>query len=264
MQLSYLTEKRQGIAVIGLNRGPAKNAFSRSLVDSLIDAVEVLRHDKNVRVVILRSLVPGIFCAGADLKERASMTQAETERFVNKLRGVLTQIEQQLPMPTIAALDGAALGGGLEMALACDLRTAARDTKLGLVETRLAIMPGAGGTQRLPRVLNVSLAKELIFTARVFNGQEAQEMGVVNHAVEQNETKDAAYLKALQLAEEILPNGPIGVQMAKKAIDKGIQVDLNTGYAIEEACYAQIIPTKDRVEGLKAFAEKRKPIYKCE
>lgn len=115
-QLSYLTEDKQGIAVIGLNRGPAKNAFSRSLVDSLIEAVDVLKHDKNVRVVILRSLVQGVFCAGADLKERATMTQVETERFVNKLRTVLTQIEQ-LPMPTIAALDGVALGGGLEMAL---------------------------------------------------------------------------------------------------------------------------------------------------
>lgn len=249
--------------MIGLNRGPAKNAFSRSLVEKLIETVDTLKHDKQVRVVILRSLVPGVFCAGADLKERATMTQIDTEKFVNKLRTVLSQIEQ-LPMPTIAALDGVALGGGLEMALACDLRTAAKDTKLGLVETRLAIIPGAGGTQRLPRVLNVSLAKELIFTARVFNGQEAKDMAVVNHAVEQNETKDAAYLKALQLAQEILPNGPVGVRMAKKAIDKGIQVDLNTGYAIEEACYAQVIPTKDRLEGLKAFAEKRKPVYKGE
>lgn len=167
-------------------------------------------------------------------------------------------------MPTIAALDGVALGGGLEMALACDLRTAAHDTKMGLVETRLAIIPGAGGTQRLPRVLNVALAKELIFTARVFDGRQAQHMSVVNHSVEQNTEKDAAYLKALEIAVEILPNGPVGVKMAKKAIDKGIQVDLNTGYAIEEACYAQVIPTADRLEGLKAFAEKRKPVYKGE
>lgn len=249
--------------MIGLNRGPAKNSFSRALVDQLIETVDELKHDKNVRVVILRSLVPGVFCAGADLKERAIMTQADTERFVNKLRNVLKQIEQ-LPMPSIAALDGVALGGGLEMALACDLRTAAKDTKLGLVETRLAIIPGAGGTQRLPRVVNVALAKELIFTARVFNGQEAKEMAVVNHAVEQNATKDAAYLKAVQIAEQILPNGPIGIKMSKKAIDKGVQVDLSTGYAIEEACYAQVLPTKDRLEGLKAFAEKRKPVYKGE
>lgn len=208
-------------------------------------------------------MVPGIFCAGADLKERSKQTPEEVTRFVSSLRNLLTGIEQ-LPMPVIGALDGAALGGGLEMALACDIRTAASNAKLGLVETRLAIIPGAGGTQRLPRVLSPSLAKELIFTARVFTGAEAKVMGICNHSVEQNETKDAAYLKALEIAREILPNGPIGVRMAKKAIDKGINVDLASGYAIEEACYAQVIPTKDRLEGLKAFAEKRKPTYKGE
>lgn len=150
------------------------------------------------------------------------------------------------------------------MALACDIRTVADNALLGLVETKLAIIPGAGGTQRLPRILNPALAKELIFTARIFKGAAAYEMGICNHSVPQNDSKDAAYLKALELAKEILPNGPIGVRMAKKAIDKGMQVDLNTGYAIEEACYAQVIPTKDRLEGLKAFAEKRKPEYKGE
>lgn len=249
--------------MLALNKGATKNAFSRSLVKDLADAVDVVRHDRNVRVVILRSVVPGVFCAGADLKERATFSQAETQKFVTKLRSLLTQIEE-LPMPTIAALDGVALGGGLEMALACDLRTAANDVKLGLVETRLAIIPGAGGTQRLPRVLNVSLAKELIFTARIFTGKEGEAMGVVNHAVAQNAAKEAAYDRALQLAEEILPNGPISLRMAKKAIDKGIQVDIGTGYAIEEACYAQVVPTTDRLEGLKAFAEKRKPVYKGE
>ena len=154
-----------------------------------------------------------------------------------------------------------ALGGGLEMALACDIRTTAEDSKLGLVETKLAIIPGAGGTQRLPRILGPALAKELIFTSRVLSGNEAKELGICSHVVPQNDEKDAAFQKALQIAVEILPNGPIGVRMAKKAIDHGIQVDLNTGYAIEEACYAQVIPTKDRLEGLKAFAEKRKPKY---
>lgn len=109
-----------------------------------------------------------------------------------------------------------------------------------------------------------AIAKELIFTARIFTGAEAVKLGLCNHAVEQNETKDAAYNKAVELATEILPNGPIGVKMAKKAIDHGMQVDINTGYAIEEACYAQVIPTSDRIEGLKAFAEKRKPKYKGE
>eukprot|EP00099_Drosophila_melanogaster_P019496 NP_610805.1 uncharacterized protein Dmel_CG8778 [Drosophila melanogaster] len=254
---------RQGISVIGLNRPAAKNSFSRGMVETFNDVLEDIKKDNGSRVVVLRSLSPGIFCAGADLKERKGMTPEEATEFVKELRGLLIAIEQ-LPMPVIAAVDGAALGGGLEMALACDIRTAASDTKMGLVETRLAIIPGAGGTQRLPRILSPALAKELIFTARVFNGAEAKDLGLVNHVVKQNETQDAAYQQALKLAEEILPNGPVGVRMAKLAIDKGMQVDLATGYSIEEICYSQVIPTKDRLEGLAAFAEKRKPVYKGE
>ncbi|XP_017462083.1 PREDICTED: methylglutaconyl-CoA hydratase, mitochondrial [Rhagoletis zephyria] len=255
--------ERKGITVISLNRPQAKNSFSRSLVKAFENVLDELEHDNGSRCVILRSASPGIFCAGADLKERKTMTQEEATEFVTNLRELLISLEQ-LPMPSIAALDGAALGGGLEMALACDMRTASEDTKMGLVETRLAIIPGAGGTQRLPRILSPALAKELIFTSRVLNGKEAKELGIVNHVVPQNETKDAAYLKALEIAEEILPNGPVGVRMAKLAIDKGMQVDLNTGYSIEEICYSQVLPTKDRLEGLQAFAEKRKPVYKGE
>lgn len=169
---------------------------------------------------------------------------------------------EELPLPTISAIDGAALGGGLEMALACDIRTVADDAKVGLVETRLAIIPGAGGTQRLARIVGPAVAKEMIFTARVLNGKQAAELGVCNHVIPQNDQNDAAYQKALEIATEILPNGPIGVRMAKKAVDQGLQVDINTGCAIEEACYAQVIPTADRLEGLNAFAEKRKPKYK--
>lgn len=261
LQLTYLTEDdKQGIAVLGLNRPKARNSFSRALVDRILESIEVLTHDKNVRVVILRSLTPGIFCAGADLKERATMTQQDVGRFVSKLRLMMTNIEQ-LPAPVIAAIDGAALGGGLEMALACDMRVVTSNVKLGLVETKLGIIPGAGGTQRLPRILNPAIAKELIFTARQITGDEAKALGIVNYAVKPNEDGDAAFQKALELAMEIVPNGPVGVRMAKKAIDKGLQVDLASGCAIEEACYAQVIPTKDRLEGLKAFAEKRKPKF---
>ncbi|EDW74876.1 uncharacterized protein Dwil_GK15915 [Drosophila willistoni] len=258
-----LEGSQKGITVLGLNRPAAKNSFSRGMVETFGDILEDIKRDNGSRVVVLRSLSPGIFCAGADLKERKGMTTDETGEFVTKLRSLLVSIEQ-LPMPVIAALDGAALGGGLEMALACDIRTASSNAKMGLVETRLAIIPGAGGTQRLPRILSPALAKELIFTARLLDGAEAKELGLVNHVVQQNETKDAAYQKAIKLAEEILPNGPVGVRMAKLAIDKGMQVDLSTGYSIEEVCYSQVIPTKDRLEGLAAFAEKRKPVYKGE
>lgn len=264
VQLQHLTGPDAGIAVIALNRPAAKNSFSLSLVANLTAIVQSLRIETPaVRCVIVRSLVPGVFCAGADLKERARLTPNEVTAFVNSLRSLLCSIER-LPMPVIAAIDGVALGGGLEMALACDMRTAAADARMGLVETRLAIIPGAGGTQRLPRILSPALAKELIYTARVFNGSEAAAMGVCNHAVLQNGGGVAAYDRAMELAREILPNGPMGVRMAKQAIDRGVEVDLGTGYAIEEACYAQVIPTADRLEGLRAFAEKRKPVYRGE
>lgn len=147
------------------------------------------------------------------------------------------------------------------MALSCDLRVAADSAKLGLVETGLAIIPGGGGTQNLPRIVGPAKAKELIFTSRSFDGKQAEEYGVVNYCVDQNDDNDAAYQRAVKLAEEILPNGPIAVRMAKAAINRGLEVDLESGLKYEEAYYAQVIPTKDRIEGLKAFKEKRKPNY---
>lgn len=153
------------------------------------------------------------------------------------------------------------LGGGLELALSCDIRVAAENVKLGLVETKLAIIPGAGGTQLLPRLINPSIAKELIFTAAILNGKEAEKLGLVNYVMEQNENCDAAYSKSLNIAEKILPNGPVAVRMAKQAINKGLEVDLGTGLTFEEVCYSKVIPTKDRIEGLRAFNEKRTPVY---
>ncbi|KAF1496684.1 Methylglutaconyl-CoA hydratase, mitochondrial, partial [Megadyptes antipodes antipodes] len=129
-----------------------------------------------------------------------------------------------LPVPTIAAIDGTALGGGLELALACDIRVAACSAKMGLVETKLAIIPGAGGTQRLTRIIGVSLAKELIFSARTVDGEEAKSIGLISHVVEQNEAGDAAYRRALVLAREFLPQGPLAMRVAKLAINQGMEV----------------------------------------
>ncbi|XP_036860788.1 methylglutaconyl-CoA hydratase, mitochondrial isoform X4 [Manis javanica] len=213
---------------------------------------------------------------GADLKERVKMNSSEVGPFVSKLRSVINEIGflwsvsyidsffANLPVPTIAAIDGLALGGGLELALACDIRVAASSAKMGLVETKLAIIPGGGGTQRLPRAIGMSLAKELIFSARVLDGQEAKAVGLISHVLEQNQEGDAAYRKALDLAREFLPQGPVAMRVAKLAINQGMEVDLVTGLAIEEACYAQTVLTKDRLEGLLAFKEKRSPRYKGE
>uniref|UniRef100_A0A673BYU2 AU RNA binding protein/enoyl-CoA hydratase n=1 Tax=Sphaeramia orbicularis TaxID=375764 RepID=A0A673BYU2_9TELE len=239
LRVRYLDGEDAGIVVVGLNRPKAKNAISKNLVKMMYEAVEDIKKNNKVRSVILCSLAPGIFCAGADLKERAKMHQSEVGPFVSKARALITELGN-LPMPTIAAIDGAALGGGLEMALACDIRIAANSAKMGLVETKLAIIPGAGGTQRLPRVIGIPQAKELIFAARAVDGAEACRLGLVNHSVEQNDSGDAAYLRALALAREINPQGPIAIRMAKLAINQGMEVDLSTGLAIEEACYAQV------------------------
>ncbi|XP_058022834.1 methylglutaconyl-CoA hydratase, mitochondrial isoform X3 [Ahaetulla prasina] len=246
LRVRYLDDEHKGIVVLGINRAHAKNALNKNLIKTISKVMDALKTDKKVRTVIFRSEVPGVFCAGADLKERAQMHASEVSSFVSKARSTINEMAN-LPVPTIAAIDGIALGGGLELALACDIRVAASSAKMGLVETKLAIIPGAGGTQRLPRTIGVSLAKELIFSARVLDGEEAKSIGLISHVVEQNEAGDAAYRRALALAREFLP-----------------QVDLLTGLAIEEACYAQTIPTKDRIEGLLAFKEKRPPRYKGE
>ena len=258
--LEYLTGDTTGTCVLGFNSPRNKNAISRSFVQQVGEYLQKLRFDKDVRVLILRSLVPGVFCAGADLKERATMHISEVAPFVSSARHLVNAF-YHMPMPTLAALDGAALGGGLEIALACDMRIASTSAKMGLVETRLAIIPGAGGTQRLPRLIGPAKAKELIFTARVIDGEEAAELGLVNYSVKQIDQGDAAYKKALDIAREIVSNGPVGVRMAKAAINRGLEVGLDAGLAFEEACYAQVIPTKDRLEGIAAFKEKRPPKF---
>ncbi|KAK7489632.1 hypothetical protein BaRGS_00019027 [Batillaria attramentaria] len=259
--VNYLDGDREGIVVFSMRRFRYKNAMGRNLIQRLLDGMNQVKFDSSIRCLIIRSEVPGVFCAGADLKERAEMSNAEVAAFVHKLRFSVSELAA-LPMPTIAAIDGAALGGGLEMSLACDMRIASSNAKIGLVETSLAIIPGGGGTQRLPRAIGVPRAKELIFTSRVLDGNQACDMGVVNHAVEQNAEGTAAYQRALELAEEILPQGPIALRMAKLAINQGSEVDIASGMKYEEAYYAQIIPTKDRIEGLQAFKEKRRPKYK--
>ncbi|CAK9833193.1 Methylglutaconyl-CoA hydratase, mitochondrial [Anthophora retusa] len=258
--LKYLDGKDNGIVVLGLNRPTVCNALGKTLVNQCSDAISSIREDTKLRVLIIRSLVPKIFCAGADLRERVKMDNSEISKFVSFLRNMMNNIEC-LPTPVISAIDGPALGGGLELALATDIRVAAVESKMGLVETKWAIIPGAGGTQRLPRIVGTAKAKELIYTARLIDGQEAMKIGLVNQVVPQNKNGDAAYQAALAIAREILPNGPIGVKVAKTAISKGLQVSITDGLEIEKQCYAKIVDTKDRVEGLTAFAAKRMPIY---
>ncbi|VVC95479.1 enoyl-CoA hydratase domain-containing protein 2, mitochondrial [Leptidea sinapis] len=258
--LQKLTGEEKGIALYGLNSAKTKNVLGHDLIQSMREVNRILKEDTRISVIIIHSLVPGIFCAGANLKERFQMNDEEVASFVRELRQTLIEVED-LPMPTIAAIDGFALGGGLEFALACDIRVAAESAKLGLVETSRGILPGAGGTQRLPRVIHHNIAKELIFTSRIISGKEAKELGVVNHAVPQNSSNNAAYEKALGLAREINLNAPIALRCAKQAINEGVQLSIKEGYEVEQKCYELNIPTKDRIEGMVSFIEKRKPKY---
>ncbi|XP_011368770.1 enoyl-CoA hydratase domain-containing protein 2, mitochondrial isoform X1 [Pteropus medius] len=261
IQVHALAGRDQGITEIIMNRPHARNALGKVLVSELLEAVAQLREDRQVRVLLFRSGVKGVFCAGADLKEREQMNEVEVGVFVQRLRGLMDEIAA-FPVPTIAAVDGFALGGGLELALACDLRVAAASSAvMGLIETTRGLLPGAGGTQRLPRCLGVALAKELIFTGRRLSGEQAQALRLVNHAVAQNEEGNAAYHRARELAQEILPQAPTAVRLSKVAIDRGMEVDIASGMAIEGICYAQNIPTRDRLEGMAAFKEKRPPRF---
>ncbi|KFK22261.1 hypothetical protein AALP_AAs66747U001500 [Arabis alpina] len=238
------------------------------MLKSLQNTFETIQQDSSARVVMIRSLVPGVFCAGADLKERRTMSPSEVHTFVNSLRYVFSFIEA-LSIPTIATIEGAALGGGLEMALSCDLRICAwgvivnarnflgEAAVFGLPETGLAIIPGAGGTQRLSRLVGRSVSKELIFTGRKIDAREAANKGLVNFCV----TAGEAHKKAIEIAQQINEKGPMAIKMAKKAIDEGIETNMASGLEMEEMCYQKLLNTQDRLEGLAAFAEKRKPLY---
>jgi methylglutaconyl-CoA hydratase len=238
-RMELLKDENKGVCLFVLNRPQTKNAISINFVDKLEECVNSIRQNNDIRALILKSDIPKVFCAGADLKERAKMKESEVGPKVARMRSIVTAMSE-LPVPVIAALDGLALGGGLEIPLACDLRIAADDATLGLVETRLAIIPGGGGTQRLPRLVGLAKAKELIFTAKILSGTEAYEIGLVEHVVKQNAAGDAAYLKSLEICREIISKGPIAIAAAKQAINYGMQSDIATGLKIEEACYSQV------------------------
>lgn len=254
MRVVRIETPEDGIRVLVLDRPPV-NALGRELVDDLLTACDTLREDTQARCVVVRSAGKH-FCAGADLKERQGMTLDEVRAFVPKLAGVCNALAG-LPVPTIAAVKGTAAGGGCEVALGCDLRILAEDATIGLRETALAILPGAGGTQRLPRLVGPAIAKRWIFTGRMHTAAQALEDGVAQQVV------PAGYLEAaaLDLARAIAANGPVAIRLAKRAIDGGADLGLAPALALEWDCYQGVLGTQDRLEALAAFAEKRPPKF---
>jgi enoyl-CoA hydratase/carnithine racemase len=258
MDDTAILETRVGESIIlTLNRPEVMNSFNFALLRELRDRVERLQWDPVVRVVIITGAGDKAFCSGADLKERASLGEDEVRQFIYTIRNLFTFIES-MSKPVIAAVNGIALGGGTELALACDIRIASENATMGLTETRLAIIPGAGGTQRLPRIIGRGKAKELIFTGRRVDAREALEIGLVNKVAQPGALMETC----LEMASMICETGPVAITQAKYAINYGCEVDIHSGLAIESNAYWVTIPTEDRTEGLTAFREKRKPVYK--
>jgi enoyl-CoA hydratase/carnithine racemase len=249
-------EQEDGIVTLTLNRPEVMNSLNFRLLYALKEQIERLRFMRDVRVVIITAAGEKAFCAGADLKERATLPPEKVREYIFNIRNLFTSIEE-LNKPVIAAVNGIALGGGTELSLACDIRIAATNATMGLTETRLAIIPGAGGTQRLPRLVGRGKAKELIFTGQRISAEEALKIGLVNKVCDPKDLLEECKKMAAMICEA----GPVAIEQAKYAINRGLETDINTGLAIESNAYWVCIPTKDRLEGLAAFKEKRKPNY---
>lgn len=254
--MNILLRKENNIAYITINREEALNCFNYETLHQLQQVVDVISIDPEVKVIIFTGAGDRSFSAGADLKERKTLKESEVRRNVKAIRDVFNSIAN-LPQPTIAAVNGYAFGGGFELMIACDFSIAAEGVKMGLTETSWAIIPGAGGTQRLPRLVGEMRAKELIFTARKFTAEEGVQLGVVLKVVE----KENLLKSCEQLANDIMKNGPVAIKQAKYAITQGMNTDLHTGLAIESKAYELTIPTEDRIEALLAFSEKRNPVF---
>jgi enoyl-CoA hydratase/carnithine racemase len=252
-----LLEVTNHVAIVTINRADSLNAFNYETLLELQNKVEEIRIRPDVRAAIFIGAGEKAFSVGADLKERKNLTVEQVKRNLFKINEVFTVIDT-LPQPTIAAINGFAFGGGMELALACDFRFAAKEALMGLTETSLGIIPGAGGTQRLPRLIGQAKALELILTARRLSADEALSYGVLTKVIDRRDL----LAESLAFCSQMLANGPVALQQAKFAIKNGMNTDLNTGLQIERKAYEVTLPTEDRLEALQAFAEKRKPIFK--
>jgi enoyl-CoA hydratase len=255
--LPLLYRKDDGVAVFTLNRPAARNALTPELVCRLADAIHDFAGDPALRVGVVTGAGDKAFCAGGDLKERRGMTDeawaAQHAIFERMLRALLA-----CPLPVMAAVNGAAYGGGCELALAADFIYASDTARFALTEVTLGIMPGAGGTQNLPRAVGMRRAKEIILTGLPFTAQDGESWGLVNRVVPAGELMEATLATARRIAD----NAPISVRQAKQAVQRGMQMSLSDGLAFEIEAYNRMVPTEDRHEGVNAFNEKRKPVFR--
>lgn len=252
---TILVEIEEGIATVTLNRPEVLNALNSQVFNELAAAARKLGEDEGVRAVIITG-GEKVFAAGADIKQMVSLSAVEVAKGIRPSKIAFNLIEN-MPKPVIAAIAGYALGGGCELTLATDVRIAADNAQFGLPEIKLGILPGGGGTQRLPRLIGAGKAKELIFSGDIIKAEEALRIGLVNKVV------PAAQLmaEAKKMAGKFISKGAVALQLAKSCINEGLQVDLETGLQYEHKCFSLLFATADQKEGMQAFLEKRKPNF---
>ncbi|MDQ7092701.1 short-chain-enoyl-CoA hydratase [Desulfosporosinus sp. PR] len=257
MEYANLLLERQGnVAILTINRPKALNALNSDTLSELSTALDELGRDSGVKVVIVTGSGEKAFIAGADISQMKDFTPLEGRRFAQLGQATFRKFEL-LPQPVIAAVNGFALGGGCELAMACDIRLASENAKFGQPEVTLGLTAGFGGTQRLPRLVGTGLASELLFTGDIIDAQEAYRIGLVNRLY----PADSLLAEAQKLAQRIAGRAPVAVQLSKTAIQRGINLDLDSAQAYEAEVFGLTFSTSDQTEGCTAFVEKRKPAF---
>jgi enoyl-CoA hydratase len=249
-------EVKKEIGILEINRPEALNAIDFHVLEELESCINVVEKDSDIRVLIITG-AGRAFVAGADIREQSTFDVQAGRSWGRRGSALFRRIEL-LPMPTIAAVNGFALGGGCELALSCDIILASEKAKFGQPEVSLGIPPGFSGTQRLPRRIGLAKAKELIFTGEIISAVEAVKIGLINKIT----LPENLMAESIAMAEKIIKNGPLAVNYSKAAINRGIQTDIDTGIAIENELFAMAYASEDQKEGMNAFLEKREPHFK--
>ena len=258
MEFKYiLCEKSEGIATITLNRPEALNAFNKEVIEEVLQALEDTRNEENMRVVILTGVGEKAFSAGADIKTMKGMNALKA-RELSLMGEKLCYALENLEKPVIAAINGYALGGGLEVAMACDLRIASENARMGQTEVNIGLIPGWGGTQRLTRLIGRTKAKELVFTGKMIDAKTAEQLGLLNMVVPADKFRETVR----QFAAELASKAPVAIKVAKAVINKGEDASLDAAIALEREGIGVVGSTEDLQEGVSAFTEKRKPAFK--
>lgn len=257
MYKTLIYEKKDRIGVLTINRPEKLNALSNELTEELERLLAEVENDEKLRVLVMTGAGEKAFVAGADIQELVDR-DALVGRKVSRTRQEIFSRIENLPIPVIAAVNGYALGGGLELALACSIRICSEKAQFGAPEVKLGIIPGDGGTQRLPRLVGLGRAMEMILTGDFIDAQEAYRIGLVNQVVPQDELME----KAMELAQKIAKRPPLAVRYAKEAVNRSQEGDTVSGYALESYLHALTCTTEDKKEGVQAFLEKRKGTFK--